>query len=112
MRAGSLKERIAIQARSVVDDGYGNTVSGPFADVFTVWAGYTYLRGTEAVMAARLESRQPVVVRVRASSQTKTITNDHRVRDTRSGEFLNIRVVTPDVDGAFIDLLCEAGVAT
>lgn len=92
-------------------DGAGGTES-VFAEHFTAWAAYTHLRGGEAVMAGRLAGQHPLVVRVRASSQTRQVTSAWRVRDTRTGEFYAIRDVTPSEDRAWIDLLCQSGVAT
>ena len=106
--AGSLRERVAFQARSVEDDGYGNTVTGDFANVFTAAASYTYLRGGESVMAARLSSKQPIVVRVRTCAAARAVTTDYRIKDTRTNIVMNIRTIAPTVDG-FIDFLTEAG---
>lgn len=111
MTAGKLRDRVTFGARTAVDDGYGNEVSGPFEDRFTVWGGVTYLRGSEAVIAARLEGRQPAVVRVRTSTQTRQITTDWRVRNERTGSVSNVRSIIETEDRAFLDIAVEAGVA-
>lgn len=108
--AGRLSERIAFDAVTTAADGYGGTIEG-FAEQFVVWAGRKFLRGGEGVQAARLEGRQPVILTIRASSQTRVITTDWRARDTRSATVYNIRSVEPSEDRAFLDLLCESGVA-
>lgn len=110
MAAGKLDHRFAFGERVVSSDGYGNEVTD-FADRFTVWAGVTYLRGSEAVIAARLEGRQPVVIRVRQSTQTRQISTDWRASDARSGEVYNIRSIVPTDDQAFFDITAERGVA-
>ena len=89
----------------------GNTVSGPFETQFTVRAAYRHLRGGEAVIASRLENRHPVIITVRASSQTKQITADWQLVDARDGTAWAVRDVTHETDRQFISLLCERGVA-
>lgn len=108
MPAGALRERVAFQARATGSDQYGNETTGDFADVFTTAASYTYLRGGESVMAARLSSKQPIVVRVRTSTAARAVNTDYRIKDTRTNVVMNIRTATPTVDG-FIDFLVEAG---
>ncbi|EHK56822.1 head-tail adaptor protein [Allomesorhizobium alhagi] len=109
--AGSLKYRVDCQKRTEVDDGYGNTVSRDFETQFTASAAYQHLRGGEGVIAARLENRHPMIVLVRASSDTRQITSDWRLVDTRDGSAFAIRDVTHETDRAWISLLVEKGVA-
>lgn len=78
--------KVRFQARSISDDGYGNQISGPFEDKFTVWAALRPGGLSEAVTAARLEGNQVLHVYVRSSTQTRQITsewqaviNDHGV---------------------------------
>ena len=47
---------------------------------FTVAAHVLYLRGSEAVMQARLQSKNPVIITVRASSQAHNITSEWRAK--------------------------------
>ncbi len=113
--AGQLHERIAFDSREPVDPAEpdsGNT-EGDFAERFVLWAWARarYLRGTEAVMASRLEGRQPAIITVRASSLSRQITTDWRARDTRTGIAYAIRGITPTEDRAFFDILAESGVA-
>ncbi|MDX0572176.1 head-tail adaptor protein [Sinorhizobium medicae] len=108
--AGQLFEKVAFDERTISSDGHGNE-EGDFAEQFTCRAGYTYLRGGETVIASRLVGRQPVVVRVRASSNTRQIQPDWRMRDLRSGQSYAVRSVVV-VDGRqFLDVLVESGVA-
>lgn len=109
--AGQLRERVTFAKRTIVDDGYGNT-AGPFADQFTVWARMQFLRGGEEIMASRLGGKQPVVITVRHSPDAEQIATDWHVRNAATGEVYNVRSVTPDERRAFIDILCERGVAT
>jgi SPP1 family predicted phage head-tail adaptor len=106
--AGDLRDRVAFDKEVAGDDTYGNTVTG-FAEQFAVAAQIRFLRGTEPVIAQRLQGVQPAVITVRASADTKQVDASWRARDTRTGAIFNIRSVTPSDDRAWIDLLCEAG---
>lgn len=108
--AGELKHRVALDKRSTTSDGAGGTTTA-FTEQFVVSAAYTHLKGGEGVVAARLEGRHLQVVRVRASSTTRQVTTDWRVRDRRTGAVFNVRDITPTEDRAFLDFLCEGGVA-
>lgn len=108
--AGDLSHRVVLQKQGATSDGAGGTTTA-FADQFTVWAGYTNPRSGESVMAGRLAGKPTKVVRIRCSSQARQVTTDWRLRDHRTGELFNIREVTETEDRAFVDLLCEGGVA-
>lgn len=106
--ANDLRDRVAFdQAGSAADD-YGN-VESAFAEQFVVAAQIRYLRGTEPVIAQRLQGVQPVVITVRESSDTSEVDTSWRIRDAREGTIFNIRSVTPSDEGAFIDFLCDSG---
>lgn len=110
--AGSLDRRIRFEMRNAVEDGRGNTVSGDWLLQFTVWAKRTYRRGGEGVLAARLESRQPVILRIRNSRRARTITADWRAVDDRDGTVYNIRENPQETDDrAYLEMLVESGVA-
>ena len=108
--AGQLRETVAFDERILVDDGYGN-MEGDFVEQFQCRAGFTFLRGGEAVIASRLEGRQPMVARVRESSQTRQIEPDWRLRDLRTGASYAVRSVAPTPDRQWIDVAAEGGVA-
>lgn len=122
MGAGALRELVTFEYRASVDDGYGN-VSGAWTPAFpddasppvnkTFFARIKPLRGGETVQAARLAGKQPVVVTVRSSSQSRQVRVEWRLIDARLGTIYNVRsIVNPDEKGAFLDMECEAGVAT
>jgi head-tail adaptor len=110
--AGQLTELVAFDKREEVDDGYGNTVSGPWVEQFRHPAKFIRLRASETVMAGRLQSRASVVVQLRACADTKSIGTDWQMRDVRRGDTYNIREVHPDTSRALIELLTESNVAT
>ncbi|HWM82949.1 MAG TPA: head-tail adaptor protein [Pseudolabrys sp.] len=108
--AGDLRYKIHCQKRVQIDDGAGNTV-GDFATQFTVRAAYRHLRGGETVIASRLENRHPIIITVRASSQTRQLNSDWRLVDAHDGTAWAVRDVTCETDRQWISLLCERGVA-
>jgi head-tail adaptor len=108
--AGHLYEHIAFDKRIDFDDGMGNYVAD-WEEQFQTHAQFIYLRGGEAVMAAKLASHQPIVVRIRKSAAALLVTGDYRCRNVRTGHEYNIRTITPDVSRGWLDVLVEAGVA-
>ncbi len=121
--ASRLFERVAFDERQKVSDGHGNHESD-FVEAFQCRAGFTFLRGTESVIASRLEGRQPVVVRVRVSGDTRQIGHDWRMRDLREGSWAGgsgneywdgpvyaVRSVILTEDGRWLDITVERGVA-
>ncbi len=110
--AGRLQHWLQFEAMTEpVNDGYGNTVTSAWTQQFTVWAGVQYLRGSESVLAARLEGRQPAIVTVRASSNARRITHEWRAVDLRTGAVFQIKE-PPRPDGrGFLEMLAESGVA-
>jgi SPP1 family predicted phage head-tail adaptor len=110
--AGQMIELVAFDKRAMVDDGYGNIVAGDWQEQFRHRAKFIYLRGSETVMAGRLESRESIVMQVRKCSDTLQIGADWQARDVRRGTPYNVRTVEEDRSRALIDILAEANVAT
>lgn len=108
--AGPLIELVAFDKRAPADDGYGNTVAA-WTEQFQAQAAFVYLRGSETVMAARLENRQSLIVRIRQSDAARQVTADWQARDVRRGTVFAIHEVVEDVSRAWVDVLVEAGVA-
>nr|WP_314437610.1 head-tail adaptor protein [uncultured Brevundimonas sp.] len=108
--AGDLRDRIAFEVRDA--DANGDP-QGPWKAKATVWAQVIWLRGTETVAQQRLEGRQPVVITIRESSQTREITPAWRAVNARhSGQKFNITAVSPSKDRGFLDVLAVMGGAT
>lgn len=84
MGAGRLDRRLSFEAPKQIEDGAGNYVDG-FELQFTQAANIKFMRGGESVLAARLESTQPAIVTIRASTQARAIGNDWRAVDARAG---------------------------
>lgn len=111
--AGSLSERVTFQKRTEQDDGYGNPVSGPFADQFTEPARLVPRMGSEPVIAARLTGLQPFTLTVRSSTRTRDITPAWRAVNARSGKTYNVKTaVNPDERNAYLDMLVVEGEAS
>ncbi|MBN9018727.1 MAG: phage head closure protein [Rhizobiales bacterium] len=110
--AGDLNWRMRFESPQRGSDGAGGSYVG-WQPEFTVWAELYNAGGSEAVMAARLEGRTLVRVRIRWSDQARRVGTDWRMIDARTGRIWNIREVD-DVSEArhFVRLSCEAGVAT
>lgn len=110
--ANDLRDRVSLEKREEIDDGYGGTV-GAWVPQFERNACILLSKGGETVIAARLQSVQPALIIVRYDAQTAAITAAWRLIETRSGTVYNIRTVA-DMErrGRFITMLCESGVAT
>lgn len=77
-----------------------------YAERGTVWCHVRWLRGGESVMAARLASRSPGIVTVRASSLTRRITSEWKLRIDGS-EFDAKEDPRESDDRAFLEALVE-----
>ena len=109
MTSGELRHRLAFDAMAPQSSDGGLT-AGDWVEQFQARAGMKFLRGQETVMQSRLQGIQPVVVKVRSNSSTRRVTTGWRVRDVRNGVQYNIRAITPDERGFYIDMLCDAGI--
>lgn len=108
--AQELNRRVYFDARTVVDDGYGNTEGG-FAEQFQVWAAFRSRGGSEAVVADRLEGRNTFGVYVRSSTQTRQIASDWRMRDKQTGNAFAVKIVDVLTDPKWVYLEVQTGVA-
>jgi head-tail adaptor len=108
--AAHLDWRVAFDAPVITPDGMGGQQQG-WAPAYTCRAHFRFLRGGEAVQAARLVGRQPVVVTIRAGADAEEISPDWRLRDLRADVAYAIRAIVPTEDRAWLELTCESGVA-
>lgn len=109
--AGDLFHRVAFDKRAPEDDEHGN-VEGEFVERFQRRAGFTFLRGGETVIAARLEGRQPVVVLVRSDTETRLVDTDWQMRDVRTLTVYAIKSIIPSDDRQWLHITVESGVAS
>lgn len=108
MSSGELRGLVAFDSM-VAAAADGGITAGDWAEQFRCPANIRYLRGGEPVIASRLQGVQPVVLKVRSSSETRQVTTGWQARDVHTGAAFNIRSVTPDQRGFYIDLLCDVG---
>lgn len=110
MTAGQLRYAIRFERRKDAPDGYGNTIS-TWQGEYECRADMTWLRGGENVLAARLQGVRTMALMIRDCVAARAITSDFRAVDKRTGDIFNIRSVSPNENRAYIDVLCETGVA-
>ena len=116
-RAGALRERLHFQKRGDLEDGWGGVTpgAGPFETVFTVSAGMRPRTGGEEVTAARLAGRQPYVVTVRNSSQTRQVTTAWQLVDARNENrvfAITSPLADPDGKNQWLEFLAVEGEAS
>ncbi len=110
MTSELLIERVTFRRPVAAPDGLGGTTYG-WREEFTYRAGYQRLRGSEAVQAARLEGRQPTVITVWSSNDSRRVGLDWSIVDTRTGETFNIRSREITPDRRYVQFLAESGAA-
>lgn len=77
--AGDLTKRATLLEPHVARDADGQLVQG-WIERGTVWCHVLPLRGGESVMAARMQSRSPAIVTLRASGLSRQVTSEWRLR--------------------------------
>ncbi|MDX3806306.1 phage head closure protein [Bosea thiooxidans] len=108
--AGDLRSSVHLQVQTEVTDEYGNVTGNDWVTQLTTPARIRILKGSETVMAGRLQGTQTAVITVRHQPLMDTVTNAWRAVDARRGTTFNIRSVTPDERGAFVDILAQSGI--
>lgn len=108
--AGDLRSSVHLQVQTEVTDEYGNVTGNDWVTQLTAPARIRILRGSETVMAGRLQGTQTAVITLRNQPSLASATNAWRAVNARTGQTYNIRSVTPDERGAFVDLLCQSGI--
>lgn len=117
-QAGQLNRRVTFQARSQIDDGYGNPVTGPWTDQYSCAARLQPIYGNrltvEGVAQARLSSQQPYNLIVRDCAQARAVRPDWQVVDARdtSRVFAIKTIVDPTEKGGWLEMLVVEGGAS
>lgn len=75
--AQHLTQRAAFSKRQIIEDDMGGT-QAEWVPQFTLAAHVLYLRGSEAVMQARLQSKNPIIITVRDFTESRAITSEWR----------------------------------
>lgn len=103
--AGRLDQRVTFQQAVTFRDPDGMLIQG-WQDRLTLWCHVRYLRGSEAVMQARLVSRAPVILTLRASAAPRAITSEWRA--VIGGVIFDLKEdPRPSEDGGFLEMLAE-----
>ncbi|WP_313349792.1 phage head closure protein [Paracoccus sp. (in: a-proteobacteria)] len=107
MNYGQLTKCATFQRPVKGRDADGNPITG-YPDVFSAWVNLNPLRGGEAVMQSRMQSRSPAIVTFRASSQAREVTSEWRV--VIGGRVYEAKEDPRETqDRAFLEMLVEAG---
>ncbi len=110
--AGPLRERLAFEARVAVDDDYGNTIAGDYAEQFQAAARITPLKGGETVIADRLQGTQPYILTIRHCNSAKLLKPEWRARNLRTGAIYEIKsIANPDEKRQYMAIVAIDGVA-
>lgn len=105
METGQLTKRATLLEPIEDVDADGQVVRS-WAVRDTVWCNWKPRRGGESVMQARIESRNPAIITARASTLTRRITSEWRVRiDGREFDVKEDPTETPD--RAFLEFYAE-----
>lgn len=110
---GAMREIFRVEREVGVDDGYGGQTRSWVTLIDTLPASVIYMRGSEAVLAARLAARQPAVLTFRNFADSRGISPQDRAVNKRTGETWNIRELPRESreSRGFLECLIEAGVA-
>jgi hypothetical protein len=105
-KAGEMQWRFRFERRAT--DANGDRMGDWGDGAVTLDAKLVMLKGTEAVMSARLQGRQPVVLTIRDCAAARAITTDWRAVDIRNGAIFGVKGAAQNANIAFIDVLAQA----
>lgn len=107
MDAGKLTKRGTLLAPVEAVDADGQVVQS-WSERGTVWCNWVPRRGGEAVHQARIESRNPAIITVRASSLTRQITSEWKLRI--DGRVFDVKEDPQETaNRAFLEFYAETG---
>jgi len=112
-KAGKLTYRLQFSVRTApVEDGYGNVVSGDWTPQFEARCHIMFLKGSESVLASRLEAKSPVIIAMRNSSNARRVTAEWRAMDISTGIIYQIKEQPrPSDDRSHFEVMAMSGVA-
>ncbi|WP_313353213.1 phage head closure protein [Paracoccus sp. (in: a-proteobacteria)] len=104
--ASDLTKRAAFRKPIKQPDANGKVIQG-YNLQFTLWANVLPLRGGESVMQARLVSKNPAIITVRACEWSRLITSEWKIRI--DGREYDIKEDPRESqDRAFLEMLAES----
>lgn len=101
--------RVSFQSRDEPSEDDTGTNPGEWKERFQDMCQVIWLRGSEPVIAQRLQGVNPVVLRLRSSESARSVDATWRAKLVLAGTFLAIRSIIPDVGDRNIEITCEAG---
>lgn len=111
--SGSLRGRIHLQKRTLEPDPWGGPDrEGDWATQATVACEFVALKGSETVIASRLQGIQPYIVKVRNSTATRQVDETWRLVDARDGSrvfAIKAPPTDPDQKRTWLEILVEQG---
>lgn len=111
MGAGKLDHRMQFSRRVEQQDGYGNMIAD-WQPEFEAWCDITFLKGSETVLASRLEGRSPVIIKLRSSTDSQRVTHEWRAKHLNTGVVYEIKEMPrPTEDRAYLEMMATNGVA-
>lgn len=108
MKGGKLTEALAFDAPSDVPDGYGG-VETTWAEQFATRGRFIHGKGTEKFDAGKMEGHHPVTVEIRSNANSRAVTTDYRMRDTRNSKTFNVVSAHVQPDRRWIELTAIEG---
>lgn len=106
-RADRLTRRAAFYAYPKIERDPDGRRFGPRTHQFTVSANVLPIRGGESIMQARMVSKNPAIVTVRLSEQTRQITAEWEIEI--DGQKYDVKERPREsADRAFLEMLTEA----
>ena len=103
MRAGSLKDRVSLQAPGTAQDDEGQPIPS-WTEVTKLWANVRYVSGIEAVRAGSVASTSKVSIQIRKRAG---VLPAMRIEDSQGVKY-QIEAVLPDMQARDrINLVCE-----
>jgi head-tail adaptor len=106
--AGQLNRVMRFQKRTMSDDGFGGTVPGPFATVFTAHCRFVVRAGDELVISNVPRGVRTVEITTRDHAGSRQVNTTWRVLDASNNEYA-VKLVKPDEKGTFITFVAEQG---
>lgn len=100
MQAGTLSQRVTLQAPSVHVDEAGQPLTG-WAEVAQVWASVRHQSGLSAIRSGMDASSAKASIRIRRKSGVHA-----GMRVLHGGAIYDIQAVLPDEGRVHLDLLC------
>lgn len=101
-QAGELIHRVTLQHRA--SDANGDPL-GDWETVFQRRVKLVNLRGGEGVMQQRIQGNQPVLLVVRACSETRSVDNSFRAINHQSRQIYDLSAATETPDRAWVEIL-------